>query len=205
MSTYAQNEEDLKVLNYFKNIGLEGGVLVDIGANDGVTFSNSKLLIENGWKAHLVEPSHDAYARLVKLHTENPRVNAYNCAITETDGKFTLNHSGALFGTDTSLVSTLISDEMKRWDRLKMKWHKQACRGLTWETFIKKSKLKDIDFITIDCEGLDFQVLSQIDLNYHNVKCVCVEFNGKDKSKFVNYCKGFTLIEENAENLIFVR
>lgn len=205
MNMYGQNGEDLKVLNYFKSIGISRGVLVDIGANDGITFSNSKLLIENGWNAHLIEPSNEAYARLARLHDENPKVKTYTLAITQTDGKFTLNHSGALFNTDTSLVSTLVEEEKGRWKRLNMKWYKQACKGYAWATFIKKTKLKEIDFITIDCEGMDFEVLSQIDLEFHNVKCICVEFNGKEKQKYVDYCKGYRLIEENQENLIFVR
>ena len=53
---YSQNHEDDIVLNFFQNTESNKTVL-EIGANDGKTFSNSLLLIENGWKAHLVEPS----------------------------------------------------------------------------------------------------------------------------------------------------
>lgn len=63
------------------------------------------------------------------------------------------------------------------------------------------------DFITIDIEGMDYAVLSQLDLTEHECKCLCVEWNGQDEDKFTDYAAkhGLTLISKNPENLIFAR
>jgi hypothetical protein len=62
---------------------------------------------------------------------------------------------------------------------------------------------RTFDFINIDIEGMDFEVLSQIDLT--DVKCVCVEYNGIEPQKYIDYCAqfGLTEIHRNGENLIF--
>ena len=39
-------------------------ILVDIGAHDGMTNSNSRALVEQGWRAVLVEPLPMAFAQL---------------------------------------------------------------------------------------------------------------------------------------------
>ena len=43
---YSQNNEEQVILDYFGN---KIGNLLDIGANDGITLSNSRKLIELGW------------------------------------------------------------------------------------------------------------------------------------------------------------
>ena len=45
MIDYTQQLEQDVILNYFEN--KEHGILLDIGANDGETFSNSRALILN--------------------------------------------------------------------------------------------------------------------------------------------------------------
>ncbi len=46
-----RNEEQV-ILDYFGN---KIGNLLDIGANDGITLSNSRKLIELGWSGDLIE------------------------------------------------------------------------------------------------------------------------------------------------------
>lgn len=55
MRSHAQFREDVNVLEFFGK-GYRGRV-VDVGANDGVEGSNSRLLELHGWVGLLVEPS----------------------------------------------------------------------------------------------------------------------------------------------------
>ncbi len=54
---YTQNNEEQIFIDYFKNQNPSELCVLDIGANDGKTFSNSLRLIELGWSAILIEPS----------------------------------------------------------------------------------------------------------------------------------------------------
>jgi len=64
---------------------------------------------------------------------------------------------------------------------------------------------KKFDFISIDCEGLDGDILEQIDLT--ETSCVCIEWNGNEmlKTRFSNYMNDFKIIYTSPENLIYVR
>jgi hypothetical protein len=52
---------------------------------------------------------------------------------------------------------------------------------------------------------MDYEVLSQMNLSELGCKILCVEFNGVNKNKYVDYANKFNLhlVNENAENLIF--
>ncbi|MEO6633733.1 MAG: hypothetical protein ABIN13_18470 [Mucilaginibacter sp.] len=90
---YSQNNEDEFVLKYF---GSFKGTLLEIGANDGADLSNSKLLIENGWHAHLVEPG-STCADLFLRHSLNPNVHIYNYGIGDRDEKVNFGKAATTF------------------------------------------------------------------------------------------------------------
>jgi FkbM family methyltransferase len=203
---YSQNSEDDFVLNYFNQI--EGNKCVlDIGANDGKTFSNSLLLIQNGWEAHLVEPS-STYKRLMDLHHSNDKVFIYPIGIAEEDGTQDFYESGSFEGEDGNLVSCIQPKEMERWKDV-IEFKKTTAIFNTFDTFLNSNNLqsKAFDFISIDVEGHDWIVLKQIDLILHKTKMVCIEWNSIEQNarEFSNYCGSFNFreVHRNAENIIF--
>lgn len=197
---YSQNNEDQVILDYF---GFTDGVLLSIGENDGFTFSNVRALIERGWKGVLVEPSPKAYARLEEVYKNHKGIYTYPFAIGNHNGTGILNESASLINPqDVALVSTLKPEEMDRFKTI-TQYTPVEVKVFRWKTFLNRLKYKTFDFISIDAEGLDLDILRQIDLS--NVRMICVEWNGKQKEEFKSACKGFRLIHENGENLIFAR
>lgn len=200
--SYSQNKEDILVHHHF---GDYKGRLLDLGANDGTTFSNSRLLIELGWDAVLVEPSPKCVERLTALHRGRGNVVIAEFAVGERTETATFHESGKLIGKDDqSLVSTLIPEEKERWKPLGMKWREYEVDVFSWADFYDMYPGK-YDFVSIDCEGVDLAILRQMDLDAMGTRCLIVEWNGKDKEKFVELANGFKLLHENGENLIFVR
>jgi FkbM family methyltransferase len=199
---YTQNQEEKYITEYFKDFK---GTLLDVGANDGKTFSNSLKLIELGWKAYLVEPSKKAFDILSKLHGGNPNVECVPVAIGKSNMKAVLEESGwhLHHKSDVALLSTLVPEEKKKWN--KVQFEKQECEVMDYKTFTDLVGWQAFDFISIDCEGMDWDVLSQIDLS--QTKMLCVEHNGNETEKYIDYCKGFgmRLIYKNAENIIMVK
>lgn len=199
---YSQNNEEEIIINYF---GQYKGRLLDIGANDGKTLSNSLRLIELGWEAVLIEPANKAFEKLFELHKNNEKVVCEKVAIGKAHGVLVLHESGALLGNfDTSLVSTLLPKEKERWNRLNMNWEESEVEVIDYQTLTELYGT-NFDFISIDAEGLDYQILSQIDLT--NVKLVCVEHNGAETEKYKQYCEGFGMkeIARNQENIIMAK
>jgi hypothetical protein len=61
--------------------------------------------------------------------------------------------------------------------------------------------------ISIDIEGMDYEILSQMNLDELGCKILCIEFNGLEMDKYVDFVSKFNmhLVNQNAENLIFAR
>ena len=152
---YSQNNEDEIILNWFQqkeNSKSAPYCLLDIGANDGKTYSNSLLLIENGFEAHLLEPS-SVYSRCKSLHNGNELVSVYQVGIAEESGTIEFYESGSFDGEDKALLSCINPEEMKRWGN-SVSFEKTEAKFLTFEHFINNNNLikKKFDFVTIDAE-----------------------------------------------------
>lgn len=203
--SYSQNNEEKIIGTYF---GSFKGHLLSLGENDGITLSNSRALIEDGWTADLVEPSQTAFLRLANLYDcQLNQVRLHQDAIGSEPGKAQFQESGTLLRKgDTSLVSTLVPSEMDRWG-VSVEFSGMEVNVITVEQLLKQTMRDKFDFISIDCEGLDLAILRQMDLSSMGTKCICVEFNGKDEHLYFAHVRqyGFRLLHKNGENLIYVK
>lgn len=202
--SYSQNNEEKFILDYF---GVSIGTLLDIGANDGKTLSNSLALIEKGWGGLLVEASPKAFNRLQAQHDVPDRdVQLLNIAVGSHNGDIVLNESGELLGTgDTSLVSSTRGDEVARWESLKIPFEKIAVPVITFDRLMEVSAYRQFDFITVDIEGMEPEVVPQIDFKALGTRMAIIEWNGKNAELYdtllMNH--GLKLIHTNAENRIY--
>jgi FkbM family methyltransferase len=197
---YGQNSEDQIVSEYFKGFK---GTLCDVGANNGITMSNTYKLLASGWKGLLVEPNYECHIKLLELWRKRNDIQIIQAAIGVINGDSILYKNGELYG-GTGLVSTLDPNGMKKWEEVTT-FEPQLCKVYDYKTLLEQSVYKTFDFISLDAEGFDTVILKQIDLL--KVKCVCIEWNSivSVKEEILQYCKGFRLIHSNAENLILAR
>ena len=196
---YSQNNEEQVILDYFK----DKGTFIDIGANDGMTFSNTRALAEQGWRGVCVEPSPKAFVKLKGLYKNRRDVYCYNFAIGHTNKPIRFFESGSLINkNDVALVSTYLTHEKGRFEAT-VKYEEIQVKCFRWKTFLNRLKFKTFDFVSIDTEGMELIILEQMDLT--DVKMICVEWNGKNKEKFDSFMSGFNLVYTSAENLIYAR
>lgn len=203
---YSQNLEQEAILKYF---GDYKGTFLDLGSNDGVTLSNTRALAELGWCGVLVEPAPIAFRKLKSLYESEKKgcFYLYNCAIGISNGNAILHDSGSLLKSgDTSLVSTLVPAEKKRFESV-LTYEEVEVKVYRWKTFLNRLTIKKFDFVSIDCEGLDLDILKQMDLDALEVKVLCIEFNGKQdlKAEIDKIMTGFNIIYTSGENLIYAR
>lgn len=202
---YSQSKEEQYITEYFKDFT---GTLLDIGANDGKTFSNSLRLIELGWKAVLVEPAPTAWDNLLLLHGDNEKVVLVPLCIGQTNKKVVFHESGHHLPSksDRALLSTVCPQEKTKW--AKVAFQEMEAEMVNYETLCKRTEIKDFDFITIDAEGMDVEILRQIDLSA--TKLLCIEWNGNPHARLEieAYCSRFgmdKLIYTSGENLLIAR
>lgn len=188
---YSQNNEEAVLLGYF---GTRIGRFLDIGANDGETLSNTRALALLGWSGVWVEPSPVAYQKLSSLY---PNGHIINAAVGLGSGEVEFYE-----GADT-LTSTLLDKETERWGKSNF--------SVTKVRSITPAELFDLapgpyDFISIDCEGMDVEVLANTPSTLRKTAAFCIEHNAVEdrKSRILSLLPDHKTILSNAENLILV-
>lgn len=197
---YSQNDEERRIADYF---GGYVGRFLDIGANDGVTLSNTHALALADWSGVCVEPSPQAFSRLAALYATRPDIVCINAAIGTDSGVMTLHESGEHLGRgDVALLSTLIDAERLRWDR--EEFNGATVRVMTYAEALGGQKF---DFISIDAEGMDLAIFEQINLTEAECGMCIVEVNSGDARPFIAHARkhGMRATHRNAENIIFIR
>lgn len=204
---FSQNQEEKAILEYFTYHATMNNppTFLDLGANDGITFSNTRALALKGWRGVLVEPSPKAYERLKTLYNGNKGIYTYPFAISDHNGQGMLNESGPLCAAgDIGLVSTFHNNEMARFKRT-VSYAPVEVKTFKWKTFLNRLRIKEFDFISADCEGDEMKFLPDMDLS--KTSCICLEWNSKPelKKEYDYYLKEFKVIYTSGENLVYVR
>jgi FkbM family methyltransferase len=157
--------------------GQRGGVFVDIGAYDGVHFSNTCYFErELGWTGLCVEPDPDVFARLLKSRA----CKCENCCVADFTGKATFNRfigaemfSGIARGNSAEDKGRLAADGKAAGGELK----ELEVPCFSPADLFTRHGLKRINYLSIDAEGMDFSILKAIDLAQFDVRCISIENN----------------------------
>ena len=204
-SKYSQSGQDAFVLNYFKN--KRNGVFVDIGANDGVSLSNTFYLeSELGWTGICFEPIPDIFIKLDKSRT-CIKINA-GVAEKESTEKFT-------FVDGPSHMLSGMTKEYNETHKKRIQHEISTLGGVSREVDVKcvvlnnvleEHKLYNIDYLSLDTEGNEFKILKTIDFDKFNIKVMSIENNYNDinQTKFIE-SKGYFLMGRLEADEIFVK
>jgi hypothetical protein len=82
---YSQNGEDGIINALFKIIGFKSHVCCEFGAWDGIHFSNTKALIDEGFSAFMIEADKVKFNKLLKTYENNKQVVCLNAFVNTTD------------------------------------------------------------------------------------------------------------------------
>ena len=193
--SYSQLGEDLvidQLLNY-----KDKGVYVDIGAHHPTRLSNTKRFYNRGWRGINVDPN----PFLIKKFKEE-RKEDINLILGV--GK----KNGFLFFYEffPSTLSTLSAKEAKKYINEGFKLVSQKKVPVKTLSFIleKYCKNKVINFLSVDTEGMDLEVLQSNNWKKYKPQVICVENHGNNKN-ILNFLKehGYQLKYNNGLNSIF--
>lgn len=202
---HSQNCEEQYILEYFEG---QKGTFIDIGANEGITFSNTRALAELGWSGCFVEPSPKAFERLKKNYKGLSGFYFYNVALGNHNGMAILQESASLISTsDVGLVSTFEVSEMQRFKKVTT-YEPVSVKMFKWKTFYNRLKIKEFTMVNLDVEGFEMHILPDMDLS--KTKLLVIEHNGKQelKKQYLECTTKYGLdkiIYESGENIIIVR
>lgn len=208
---YSQFGEDYLLWEFFH--GKRNGFYVDVGAFDGIYLSNTYSFEQKGWKGICIEPNPEMF----RLCRENrPQDLCLNLACIGSPHLKEVN----FYVEDIGLLSTTINNKAKT-DDIRQRYHN---RGLTFpglkEITVKAASLnnilethfpgiKKIDFINIDTEGNELEVLEGIDTTRFDTRVFIIEAHNREDEKkisgLLNRKGNYRLARKLSENLVFVK
>ena len=170
--------------------GYKNGIYVDVGAHDGVTINNTLYFEKNNnWTGINIEPLKKVFDKLVINRPTNINLN---CAVCNNDGEteficntgytemisgikdtFDIRHFQRLENENRQMGSTT--------EIIKVNTHKL-------ETIFDKNNISKVNYLSIDVEGAEFEVIKSINFNKVFIDVIGFENNYDDTSKpIINY------------------
>lgn len=154
------------------------GVFVDIGANDGLTISNTCYLEKKlGWTGVAVEPLPSVFEKL----KANRSCHLVNGCVSTQSGKANLiemvgapNMLSTLEANNKGLTARRLRNNRRR--------HKSEARTIevdcySFSSLVEKFGIKEIDFLSVDTEGGELEILKSIDYDKYPISAISVENN----------------------------
>ena len=186
---YSQWGEDQYVNFFFKDV--QKGIYLDVGCFHPYMYSNTCLLHKKGWTGINVDINQTS---IDLFNIARPKDINLCTTIDENKRKFTMYYDDPF-----SPVNTL---DKNFYENLKESFFKNkkilSVQSKTIKEIIEISKIENkVDFINIDVEGSDYDILKQIDLKKLKVKLVSIETHNVDGSASKNVDLISRFLEKN--------
>lgn len=201
--SYSQTGEDLIILDFLKlELGRKDITYMDIGANEPKFLNNTYLMYKEGNKGILVEPNVNLCK---KLERYRKRDIVLNCGVAGEHGKLTY------YMMESDKINSFSKDEMEEYVKLghKLLGEKEIEVFAINEIF---EKYGSVDFLSIDVEGLDFEILKSLNYRKYAPTVICVEtqeYGGGKRDDFeeINqflFGNGYMIYADTMLNTIYV-
>lgn len=158
--TLIQNLLDLNVKGYY----------VDVGCNEPIRYSNTWQLYLKGWKGLAI----DANRNLIEqFAATRPRDTAVTAAISSKS-----ENVDFFFSRESHLVSGIGKSTDTPWQRLEQNSDVVRYRTSRLDEILAQHNTPcDFDFLNIDTEGNERDVLISLDLSTYRPRLICVEIH----------------------------
>lgn len=194
--SYAQSREDVFIKSQFpKNFK---GFFVDVGCNHPIRINNTYLLYLQGWRGINIDMDYKSIFLFNFLRDQDLN---FNYAVSKEKKKINF-----FFNKKSDLNGSIIKTKKFRYNK------KIQSYPLNYILSKTKYKNKKIDFLSIDAEDSDFEVLKSLNLNVYCPRFICIEIRGSSmnkkklrKSTIYSYLikKKYKLVFSQGENQIF--
>ena len=186
--TYSMQGEDLFALNFFKN--MNNGFYVDVGAYHPFFWNNTQLFFKKNWEGINID------LNPVSIEIFNlARPNDYNvnAAVSNRNKKYISYYTKNIINTLGTTVKTAAKTSF-----LKGNYDTRRTKCMKLNNIISKTKFKNrkIDFLNIDTEKNEVEVLKSLNFNEYKPKLICIEIHLKNK-KLLKFHPTYLYLKRN--------
>jgi len=163
---------DLMAEDYFKN--KKNGFFIDVGCHQPLLNNNTYILYKKGWRGINIDLDFGAIDMFNFFRKDDTNIQA---AISNSVGNKNL-----YFFHNRSAINTLSQTAENKAREIR------EVKTFTLNDIIKNSqfKNKEIDFLSVDVEGTEIEVLQGLDFNKYKPKLVVLEFIDFNVSEYYN-------------------
>lgn len=175
---YSQQDEDKYIIQYLLKDKITDGTFLEIGAFDGLTYSNTKTLEDYfNFSGILIEPQAKYYLNL-KHNRSSSKNEIYNYAVSNMDDEFIDFIGDNACGGICNSINTDVTKQ-KNWKSYKVK-------NLKMKEILRNSRFSYIDFMIIDVEGSELTLLESIDFSFP-IFCIIIEAHSNEIEKNIAF------------------
>ncbi|MBQ9926405.1 MAG: FkbM family methyltransferase [Lachnospiraceae bacterium] len=158
---FSLDGEELYLRKKFAN--KKAGVYVDVGANHPFRFSNTWWAYKKGWKGINIEPDRRNYELLSAIRKNDININ---CGVS--DRETVLNY----YAFNESALNSFCYDKIINKEDIK---EIEKIPVNRMDAILEKYNIREIDFMDIDVEGMELEVLRSINWEKVSIECLLVE------------------------------
>lgn len=169
------------------DLNFNDGFYIEAGAHNGIRQSNTLFLERNlGWKGILVEPNTKKFHMCKQYRATNNLF--YNCAlspsenITEMCGNFSEDDEGESLAASTTLLLDLeYYDEFFKSGLIKRINEREhiIVPAKTLNSILEENKINHVDFMSLDIEGFELEVLRYFNFSKFNISYILIETSNR--------------------------
>jgi len=198
-NTFSQNGEDLIILDYI-NENYPDDIpiaMLDIGAFNGITLSNTYLILSDKKNAICIyyEPDKSIYRDLINNIGFNDNVRFYNEGVGHKDGKF------LWYDSQGDMVGTINPDHAKKWSKAINFTSKSTVEIISVPTLFDRHG-DNFTFINIDVEGNSADIFFEMFQLFPLTLIWSIEHDSRDKEIRELTKDRYKVLECNGENII---
>lgn len=200
LSSSSQHGEDIILAFLLKGLKKKG-FYVDVGANDPEIISNTKYFYDRGWSGINIEPHSILFDKICKIRKRDININA-GIAQEETSLKF--YQIDEIEGTAGSTFDAEVAKDLERRGYVISKITEMPVIPLQ-KVFNEHLNNQKINFMSVDTEGFDLEVLQSNDWQKYRPDFVLIETVNKNKESIYTFMKqqGYMALFENTANTVF--
>lgn len=157
---------------YDKFFSIEkGDVVFDIGGNVG--FFSYYALCKEASKVYCFEPS-STYCNIINKNFKSNKLILEEAAVSLHEGTIDF-----YYNENYSIVASTYPSDLNLL--------KTTCQSINLNNYIKENNISKIDYLKIDCEGAEYDIIETLDKDYlkYNVNKICLEYH-YNKGQLIN-------------------
>lgn len=168
--SYAQNREDIILQGFFTN--RKKGFYVDVGAGSPLFDSVTRNFYEAGWNGINIDPIERIYKDLQKAR---PRDTNLNLGVSNEEGVLKFREY-ACDGFST-FAENIKREYTKHSDKNTDEYRDYEVKTMRLADIFAAQKVKSIQFLKVDVEGYEYEVLEGNDWKKYRPEVICIEAN----------------------------